>query len=111
MKNEAEIPKQQRVIEEIKSKQRNFVFPDTLRNSRSVDEFLWKGSPNAPIVQRMAAWMFGLFFILAGVAFIDVAYEKHYWIFGVLSVVWFLVGGKVFLNGFRRRGANAHRGK
>ncbi len=104
MKNGAEIPKQQTVIEDIKGKQRNFVFPDTLRNSRGVDEFLWKGSPNAPLVQRMAAWMFGLFFILAGVAFIDVAYEKHYLIFGVLSIAWFLVGGKVFLNGFRRAG-------
>jgi hypothetical protein len=111
MKNKAEVPKQQRVIEDIKAKQRNFVFPDTLRNSRRVDEFLWKGSPNAPLVQRAAAWMFGLFFVLAGVAFLDVAFEKHYWIFGVLSLGWFLVGGKVFLNGFRRRNAKAPKGK
>jgi hypothetical protein len=103
MKNEAEIPEQRRIIEEIKAKQRNSVFPDTLRNSRSVDEFLWRGSPKATLVQRMAAWMFGLFFTLAGVAFLDVAYEKHYWIYGVLSIGWFLVGGKVFPNGFRRR--------
>jgi hypothetical protein len=103
MKNEAEIPSKERVIEEIKTKQRNFAFPDTLRNSRSVDEFLWKGSPDAPLVQRMGAWMFGLFFILGGLVFLDVAYEKHYWIFGVLSICWFLVGAKVFLNGFRKK--------
>jgi hypothetical protein len=103
--------KQQKIIEDIKAKQKNLVFPDTLRNSRSVDEFLWKGSPNAPLVQRVAAWMFGLFFVLAGVAFLDVSYQKHYLIFGVLSIGWFLVGGKVFLNGFRRRNAKALKGK
>jgi hypothetical protein len=111
MKSDKENPTQQNVIEEIKSKQRNVDFPDTLRNSRSVDEFLWRGSPNAPVVQRVAAWIFGLFFILAGIAFMNIAYEKRFWLFGVLAIGWFLIDGKIFLNGFRRRDTKAPGGK
>lgn len=33
-------------LEESRQRQRNVVFPDTVRNARSVDAFLWKGSPN-----------------------------------------------------------------
>jgi hypothetical protein len=80
-------------------------------NSRGVDEFLWKGSPDAPFVQRIAAWVFGVFFVLGSIAWLDAAFERHSVIVGVLSIAWFLVGGKVFLNGFRRRKAKASRVK
>ena len=92
MKSETEISDYESVIEEIEAKQKNTVWPDTLRNSRSVDAFLWKGDPGAPLVQRMGAWIFGLFFILAGLGWVDVAYEKESIVFGVLSIGWFLVG-------------------
>jgi hypothetical protein len=91
-----------RLIEEIKAKQSNTVWPDTLRNSRGVDEFLWKGAPNAPLVQRIGAWIFGLTFILLAVVFADIAYEKHAWPIGALAVILLMVGGKVCLNGIRR---------
>jgi hypothetical protein len=94
---------QDQAIEEVRAKQRNTVWPDTIRNSRSVDAFFWKGSPDAPLVQRIGAWIFGLTFILVGLGWVDVAYERRSPVFGVLSIVWFAVGGKVFLNGFRRR--------
>jgi hypothetical protein len=95
--------KQDQAIEEVRAKQRNTVWPDPFINSRSVDEFLWKGSPGAPLVQRIGAWIFGLTFILIGLGWVDVAYERRWPVFGVLSILWFAVGGKVFLNGFRRR--------
>lgn len=107
MKRRTEISKQKRFVEEMRAKQSNTVWPDPLINSRGVDEFLWKGSADAPLIQRMAAWMFGLFFILGGVAFLDVAHKKQSWLFGLLSIGWFLVGGKVFLNGFKRRKAKS----
>jgi hypothetical protein len=95
--------KQDQAIEEVRAKQRNTVWPDTIRNSRSVDAFLWKGSPDAPLVQRIAAWVFGVFFVLCCIAWLDAAFERRSVIVGVLSIAWFLVGGKVFLNGFRKR--------
>jgi hypothetical protein len=94
---------QQQLIEEIKQKQRSTVWPDALVNSRGVDEFLWKGSPDAPLVQRVAAWLFGIVFILAGVGWLAGAYQKHWWGICLLSIVWFYVGARVFLNGFRKR--------
>jgi hypothetical protein len=103
--NESRRPKERStrsVVGELKAKQRNLVWPDALINSRGVDEFLWKGAPDAPLVQRIAAWLFGLAFIAVGFGFLDVAYEKGFIVFGVLSIVWFFVGVRVFLNGFRR---------
>ena len=55
-------------LQEIDSKQRNIVWPGPLVNSRGVDEFFWKGSPNPTVIQRIAAWLFGLVFL--GIAFV-----------------------------------------
>jgi hypothetical protein len=111
MKNRTESSKRKRLIEGIKAKQRNTIWPDTLINSQGVNEFLWKGSPDAPLVQRIAAWIFGVVFILIGVGWLAGAYQKQWWGIGLLSIVWFFIGGKVFLNGFRWRKARASKGK
>jgi hypothetical protein len=93
---------EQRLAQELAQKQRNTAWPDTLVNSRGVDEFLWRGSPDAPLVQRIAAWLFGIVFVLVGAAWLVAAYQKHWWGICLLSIVWFYVGGRVFLNGFKR---------
>ena len=106
MKSKVTSTSRKKFIEEINAKQRNTVWPGPMINSRDVDAFLWRGDPNAPLVQRMAAWIYGIFFmVVGGFGFLAVAYQKGWWAFGVFSIVWFLVGGKVFLNGFRRRKA------
>ena len=102
-KNRTESSSRKRLIEGIKAKQRNTIWPDTLINSQGVNEFLWKGSPDAPLVQRVAAWLFGIVFILGGVGWLVAAYKKEWWGICLLSFVWFYVGGRVFLNGFKRR--------
>jgi hypothetical protein len=56
-------------IEEAKGRQRNIVFPDTVRNGRAVDVFFWRGSPAPTLVQRIAAWMFGLLILCNGLTF------------------------------------------
>ena len=70
MMDETEIRDRDGVIEEIKAKQRNTAWPDTIVNSRGVDEFLWKGSSDAPLVQRIGAWIFGLTFVLGSVGWL-----------------------------------------
>jgi hypothetical protein len=45
--------KKERWEGELINRQRNIVFPDTVRNDRLVNELLWKGSPNATPVQRI----------------------------------------------------------
>jgi len=102
---------QQQLIEEVKRKQRNTVWPDTMVNGRSVDEYLWKGSPEAPLVQRVGAWLFGGLFMVSGVSMIEAIREMSpdrkspaSVIVGVLiAVLFFGVGLKVFINGFQRR--------
>jgi hypothetical protein len=51
---------------EFEAKQRNRVWPDTMRNSR-VDVLFFKRNPNAPMVQRVGCWVFStpMFFITA----------------------------------------------
>jgi len=100
-----------KVVEELKARQRNLVWPDALINSRSVDEFLWKGAPDAPLVQRIGAWLFGLAFTLVGIFGLIVTYEKHFIAFGILSIVFLFVGARVLLNGFRRRGTKLAKNK
>jgi hypothetical protein len=90
-----------KAIEDLKARQRNVVFPEVLNNSRWVDAFLWKGSPNAPLVQRAGAWIFGLFFMLAGLAILALGLQKQSWQADLFALVWFLLGGRIFLNGCR----------
>jgi hypothetical protein len=99
----------QKFVNEIQAKQRNILWPDTFGNGWSVASFLWKGSPNAPLIQRIGAWLFGTVFLLCGVDFLDVARslarKKDTW--GLVTVVMialglFLIGARVFRNGFRK---------
>jgi len=105
MKSDSE--PQQQLVEEIKQKQSNTVSPDTLHNGRSVDEYLWKGSPDAPLVQRIGTCIFGFTFMLLGVALIEIdretTPERKSVAFVILAVLFFGVGTKMFLNGFRRK--------
>jgi hypothetical protein len=94
-------------IDETRAKQRNIVFPDTVRNARSVDVFLWRGSPNPSLVQRIAAWMFGLGFIGGGIEAFSLAFLSRSSFADVLfmvtmSVLGLFVGIKIFRNGFPR---------
>jgi hypothetical protein len=97
-------------IEETRASQRNIVFPDTVRNARSIDAFLWRGSPNPSLVQRIAAWMLGALFVCLGIAFFGVAIKERVEtgfsfdvVFGVAtSVCCVLLGARTFRNGFPR---------
>lgn len=110
MKSDPRPLQDEHLIEAIEAKQRNTVWPDALQNGRSVDAFLWKGSANAPLVQRIGAWIFGFTFMLLAVALIEVDREttpdRKSIAFVILAVLFFGVGLKVFLNGFRRRKRN-----
>ena len=90
------------LIEEVKAKQRNIVWPDPIRNSRTVDAFLWRGSPNATTVQRIGAGIFGLFFLSIGIATVVLAYERQSLIHLLVGLFSCVVGIRVTSNAFRR---------
>jgi hypothetical protein len=98
-------------IDEVRGRQRNIVFPDTVRNGRAIDAFFWNGSPNPTLVQRITAWMFGLIFVGLGLLFLPFAAEvrdvEHSWIGSwvmmLISVLIVMAGIRMFRNGFARR--------
>jgi hypothetical protein len=47
----------------MEARQRNIVFPDTVRNDRLVNDLLWKGSPHATVVQRIGIAILGLMYL------------------------------------------------
>jgi hypothetical protein len=94
---------------EYRSRQRNIVFPDTVRNARFTYAFLLKGAPHPMLVQRIAAWLMGLLFITAGLenlsrdvqARIEDGFSIGIVIMAAISLSFVLLGIRVFRNGFR----------
>jgi hypothetical protein len=94
-------------IDETRASQRNIVFPDTVRNARLADVFLWRGSADPSLVQRIAAWMFGLGFIGAGTGLFCLAVVSRSSFADVfvgvsMSVLALFMGIRIFRNGFPR---------
>ena len=100
-----------KLTEETRARQRNIVFPDTVRNGRLVDAFVWKGSPHPSIVHRIAAWMFGALLMVSGLEFFSEAVKARVEdgftvgivIMAAISLSLVLVGIKIFRNGFPRQ--------
>jgi hypothetical protein len=57
-----------RLNDEIRSRQRNTLWPDVLKNSFAVDVLLWHGSRNASRVQKIGAIIFGVTLLIEAVA-------------------------------------------
>jgi hypothetical protein len=94
-------------LEESRKRQRNVVFPDTVRNARSVDAFLWKGLPNPTRAQRVGSWLFGRTFIGLGaflITFVGAARSDGEWVAAFvltfMSVGAIALGIRIFCNGF-----------
>jgi hypothetical protein len=96
-------PDSDSAIRDVQERQRNIVFPDTVKNSTSVDAFLLRGDPNAPLIQRIGAWVFGGFFLICGFSCLGLAIKSHAAADFIMSVAGFLIGVKVLISGFRRR--------
>jgi hypothetical protein len=90
-------------IEDLKARQRNLIWPDVLRGGRGVDELLWKGASNAPLVQRVGAVIVALAYLLVAVAFVAMAVEQGKWFIGAFAALLFLAGGWFIRNAFRRK--------
>lgn len=91
--------------QDLEAKQRNILWPDTLANTRGVDEFLWKGSPNPTGVQRVGMAIFGLFYLGVGVGLFSQMNSTYTRILlGVpVGVLFAAFGAKTVHNAFRRR--------
>jgi hypothetical protein len=96
----------QEYIGEFETKQSNILWPDAHRNSRGVDELLWKGSADATAIQRAGIAVFGFFFLLIGVALIALELEHRAVLEGVIGGLLVLLAARLFRNAFRGLGRN-----
>jgi hypothetical protein len=90
-------------IESVKASQKNTLWPDVLRGSRSVDEFLWKGARDAPMVQRIGAVILALAYLMVALVFISMAVEQGSWFTGMFAAILFGVGGWFIRNALLRK--------
>jgi len=88
-------------IAEVRDRQRNLVFPDTVVNGRRVTELFWKGSPDATLTQRIAVGLFGVAFTVIGLASLG-DLKSEWW-----GILWcwliILLGLRTLRNAFLRR--------
>ena len=102
-------------LADVESSQRNTVWPGPFVNSRSVDKFFWRGFPKPTLVQRVAAWLFGLTFIGLSWGFLNLAVLEDRGssgrvAFGAISIGILALGGRVFRNGFPRHNSDTEDG-
>lgn len=64
-----------RIREQAEAKQRGVTWPDMLRQSRSIDEFLWKGHRDAKPIQRAALVLYSMMFLFVTVVFLIAAWK------------------------------------
>src|SRR5579859_5689415 len=88
-------------LREWHARQRNTVFPDTVRNARKVDFFFWHGAPHPTLVQRIAALLYGFALSMAGISFVPLALRQGAAGIGLFIpvIVFGYIGGRIFWNG------------
>jgi hypothetical protein len=96
-------PDLDKFIDGVRARQRNIVFPDTVRNERPLFDFFWNGAPDPPMVQRIGAWMAGLFLVVAGLFAALSARDGGNWLRLTTSLISVCLGIRIFRNGFPRK--------
>jgi hypothetical protein len=104
MKNKARPKGDRNFIEEVTAKQQNVVWPDPVRNSRTLDEFFWRGSEHPTVVQRIAGWLVGSCIFSCGMVFLIFGLKEGSFLEVLFSTGILAFGARIFLSGFRRRG-------
>jgi hypothetical protein len=75
-----------RIREEAEAKQRGILWPDMVRQGRSVDEFLWKGDQRAKPVQRIALVLYGTLFLVLASVCVAVGWRQDDWLVRVIAI-------------------------
>jgi hypothetical protein len=100
-----------RFTDELRIRQSNIVWLGPPVNSRGVDAFFWKGSPDPTIIQRIAAWLFAVVDIFGALMLANLAWRiggAALVVLGGIAILFFALGIKTFSNGFAKRKKPAH---
>lgn len=84
----------------LRERQTNVVWPHTLANGAEVDRFLWHGSSNPTMVQRIGLFLLGVVIALTGTLGLFLTYAQH-WIWGPVALPTFIFGVRITYNSLR----------
>jgi hypothetical protein len=89
--------KLQGMMDDLAAKQRNILWPQSLRNGRNVDTFLWKGAEKPTASMRIGAFLLGTIYLISALAICYASAEGGS-ILGVLISFGFLyLGARVLI--------------
>jgi len=89
--------------QEMRERQRNIVFPDTVRNARYLYQALWHGSPTATWVQRMGAAALAVLWVGSGVGLVAISHDNGSFLGIMEGLLGTALGAKVLHSAFRHR--------
>jgi hypothetical protein len=105
MKDHNHVSHQHELIGKLKARQSNTLWPDTLRATRDVGEFLWHGDTKATPVQRAALVIFALMYLVPALGFAIFMFKEKSWVlraeFTPLGLIFLVVGIRLSRNVFR----------
>jgi hypothetical protein len=89
-------------LNEVESRQRNLTWPDVLKSSRSADEVFWKGSRNAPMVERIGTMVFAIAFFIAALGLVGLARQNGQPLIAVFALLPLGIGALFTRNALKR---------
>jgi hypothetical protein len=88
-------------LQNVRAKQRNILWPDTMINGRSADRVILKGSAGAPLIQRVGARLFGCLSMGYGLVLVQMAQEKERNSILIFAAICFAFGIKIILGSIK----------
>jgi hypothetical protein len=76
MSDSAKLNPDEKFAEELRSRQRNVVWPDLIQGGGRIDAVLGRPSASRPMVQRLAGWLLGIVMILIAVNIFSLAESR-----------------------------------
>lgn len=93
---------QDQLIEDVRAKQENALWPRAMVNSSGVDALLWKGSPDATKIQRIGIAIFGLACGCVGAVSELGGYEKRELFLNLFGLPRLALAARLLMNAFKR---------
>lgn len=92
-------------LKDVQDRQRNTIWPDTVRNGSKADGAIWFGADNPTKIQRIGFGLFGAVFFSVGVISIASMWQSGNMgkarLSFVMGAVLLVIGGRILWNAFR----------
>lgn len=90
------------LLDDMKTAQRNTIWPTTLRGGKAIDEYLWRGAKNAPLIQRVGAVILAMAYLAVALFFISFATNGGGVLAALFAFALVAVGARIVWSANRR---------